>query len=111
MSAELHVVGEGTCTMGERAARKQKAYVLIRVQPGKESELYEELKQIPNVTGVDLVRGPFDFVVVAEGNSSDLDTLVLRIRKIAYVLNTETMTSFETVPWQELSGQLDYGRV
>jgi len=97
--------------MGERAPRKQKAYVLIRVQPGKEAELYGELKQIPNITGIDLVRGPFDFVAIVEGSSSELDTVVLRIRKITYILNTETMTTFETVPWQEVSGQLDYGRI
>lgn len=97
--------------MSEDLPRKQKAYVLIRVQPGREVELYGELKQIPNIIGIDLVRGPFDFVVVAEGNVSDIDTVVLRIRKIPYVLNTETMTAFDTFPWQEVSGQLDYGHL
>jgi hypothetical protein len=91
--------------------RKQKAYILIRVQPGREIELYEELKQISNIMGIDLVRGPFDFVVVAEGNVADIDTVVLRIRKIPYVVNTETMTAFEALPWQEVSGQLDYGHI
>ena len=90
---------------------KQKAYVLIRVQPGKEVELYEELKQIPNVTGIDFVHGPWDFIVVAEGNAIDLDRAVLRIRKIPYVLSTETMTVWETFPWEEVSGQLDYGHI
>ena len=42
--------------MSKELQRKQKAYVLIRVQPGKEIELYDELKQIPNITGIDLVR-------------------------------------------------------
>jgi hypothetical protein len=97
--------------MTESVPHKQKAYVLIRVQPGKEAELYGELKQIPNIRGIDLVRGPFDFVVVAEGNASDLDTVVLKIRRMAFVLNTETMTAFETFPWQEVSGQLDYGHI
>ena len=97
--------------MSEDLPRKQKAYVLIRVQPGREVELYGELKQIPKIIGIDLVRGTFDFVVVAEGNVSDIDTVVLRIRKIPYVLNTETMTVFDTFPWQEVSGQLDYGHI
>ena len=97
--------------MSEPIPRKQRAYILIRVQPGKETELYEELKQIPNIVGIDLVRGPFDFMVVAEGNPSDLDRAVLRIRKISHVLNTETMTVWETFPWQEVSGQLDYGHI
>jgi hypothetical protein len=75
--------------MSERVPPKQKAYILIRVQPGKEAELYGELKQIPNIIGIDLVRGPFDFIVVAEGNASDVDRLVLRIRKTRYVLITD----------------------
>ena len=91
--------------------RKQKAYVLIRVQPGKETELYDELKQIPSIVGIDLVHGPFDFIVVAEGSATDLDRAVLRIRKAPYVLNTETMTVWETFPWQDVSGQLDYGHI
>jgi len=82
--------------MNEHALRKQKAYVLIRVQPGKETELYGELKQIPIMMGIDFVRGPFDFVVVAEGNASELDTVVLRIRKIPYVISTETMTALDS---------------
>lgn len=92
---------------------KQKAYILIRVQPGRELELYDELKQIeqPKIMGIDFVRGTFDFVVVAEGDSSGIDTLVLRIRRSAYVVSTETMTVFETFPWQEVSGQLDYGHI
>ena len=97
--------------MSKDLPRKQKAYVLVRVQPGKEIELYDELKQLPKITGIDLVRGAFDFVVVTEGNSNEIDTVVLRIRKSRYVLNTETMTALETVPWQEVSGQLDYGHI
>jgi hypothetical protein len=97
--------------MSKSSPRKQKAYILIRVQPGKEAELYGELKQIPNITGIDLVRGTFDFVVLAEGNAVDLDNAVLRIRKTPYVLITETMTVWETFPWQEVSGQLDYGHL
>ena len=97
--------------MSERVSSKQRVYVLIRVQPGKEAELYGELKQVPNIIGIDLVRGPFDFIVMAEGNASDLDTVVLRIRKSPHVLNTETMTAFEMLPWEEVSGQLDYGHI
>jgi len=97
--------------MSDPVPRKQRAYILIRVQPGKEAELYGELKQIPNIIGIDLVRGPFDFIVVAEDTVSDLDKTVLRIRKTPHVLNTETMTVWETLPWQEVSGQLDYGHI
>jgi uncharacterized protein with GYD domain len=97
--------------MSKDLSRKQKAYILIRVQPGKEIELYDELKQLPNITGIDLVRGAFDFVVVSEGDANDVDAVVLRIRKSPYVVNTETMTAFESFLWQEVSGQLDYGHI
>ena len=96
--------------MSERASSKQRAYVLIRVEPGKETELYGELKRLPNIVGIDLVRGAFDFIVMAEGNAGDLDTVVLRIRKAAHVLNTETMTAFDVFPWQEVSG-LDHDHI
>jgi len=95
--------------MSKDSRHKQKAYVLIRVQPGREPELYDELKQIPNIVAIDFVRGTFDFVVIAEGEANEIDALVLRIRKSPYLVNTETMTVFETVPWQEVTGQLDYG--
>ena len=97
--------------MSKNLPHRQKAYVLIRVQPGRETELYDELKQIPNIVGIDLVRGAFDFVVVAEGEANEIDALVLRIRKSPHLVNTETMTVFETVPWQEVTGQLDYGHI
>jgi len=74
--------------------RNHKAYVLIRIQPGKETELYGELKQLPNIAEVDLVHGPVDFVVVTEGTASEIDSVVLKIRKIPYVLHTETLTAF-----------------
>lgn len=80
--------------MSDNLSFKQKAYMLIRIQPGKESEFYAELKKLPNIVGIDFVHGPYDFVVVAEGNASDIDKVVLRIRKIPHILTTETMTAF-----------------
>ena len=75
-------------------AEKQRAYVLVRIQPGRESEFYGEMKQLSHIVQVDLVHGPYDFVVQIEGAASDIDSVVLKIRKIAYVLNTDTMTAF-----------------
>jgi hypothetical protein len=80
--------------MSENLSFKQKAYLLIRIQPGTESEFYGELKKLPNIIGIDLVHGPYDFVVVAEGSASDIDKVVLRIRKIPHIITTETMTAF-----------------
>jgi len=72
---------------------KQRAYVLVRIQPGRESEFYAEMK-LPHIVQVDLVHGPYDFVVQVEGAAADIDSVVLKIRKIPYVLNTDTMTAF-----------------
>jgi hypothetical protein len=80
--------------MSDNLSFKQKAYLLIRIQPGAESEFYAELKKLPNIIGIDLVHGPYDFVVVVEGSASDIDKVVLRIRKISHILTTETITAF-----------------
>jgi uncharacterized protein with GYD domain len=59
-----------------------------------ESEFYAEAKKLPKVTQVDLVHGPYDFVVVTEGIAAEIDSVVLRIRRIPYIITTETMTAF-----------------
>ena len=74
--------------------QKQRAYVLVRIQPGRESEFYGEMKRLPHIAQVDLVHGPYDFVVQVEGTAVNIDSVVLSIRKIPYVLNTDTMTAF-----------------
>ena len=73
---------------------KRKTYLLIRIQPGAESDFYAELKKLPNVINVDFVHGIYDFVVVLEGSANEIDRVVLRIRKIPYILTTETMIPF-----------------
>ena len=97
--------------MNQSVSRKQKAYILIRVQPGKEVELYDGLKQIPNIVGIDFVRGSFDFIVLAEGTGNEVEKVVFEVRKLLHIISTETLTCFETLPWEELSGRLDYGHV
>jgi len=73
---------------------KHRAYVLVRIQPGRESDFYAETKQLQHIVQVDLVHGPYDFVVQVEGSAVDVDSVVLNIRKIPYVVNTDTMTAF-----------------
>lgn len=97
--------------MNQPVSRKQKAYILIRVQPGKEVELYDGLKEIRNIVGIDFVRGSFDFIVLAEGSGSEVENVVFEVRKLPHIVSTETLTCFETFPWEELSGRLDYGHV
>jgi len=56
---------------------KQKAYVLVRIQPGRENEFYSEMKRLPPVVEVDFVHGPYDFVVRVEGSAAEVDSVVL----------------------------------
>ena len=97
--------------MSERLPRKQKAYVLICVQPGKEVELYEELKQIPSILGIDLVHGPFDFIVVAEGNASGLDKAVLSIRKSRHILSIPLLSTMRGVLISAAAGDFPIGPI
>ena len=41
-----------------------------------------------------VISGFYDFVVQVAGAAVDIDSVVLKIRKIPYVLNTDTMTAF-----------------
>ena len=86
--------------MSDPGRPNQRAYILIGIVPGTEEEVYADLREIPSITAIDLVRGPFDFIVVAEGSASDLDQAAFRIRKTPYVRSTVTHTVWETLPWQ-----------
>lgn len=88
--------------MSDLGRPNQRAYILIGIVPGTEEEVYTELTKIPNVKAIDLVRGPFDFIIVAEGTASDLDKVALKIRKTSYVRSTVTQTVWETLPWKEV---------
>jgi len=40
----------------------KKAYILIESQPGLSSQLVNDLENIKEVTAVDFVSGPYDFI-------------------------------------------------
>jgi DNA-binding Lrp family transcriptional regulator len=50
-----------------------KAYVLIETKVGTAREVAQALAKLPGVKKVDMVTGPYDIVVLAEG--SDLDAI------------------------------------
>ncbi len=94
--------------MNEYVSRKHKAYILVRVHPGKELDFFKELKETSHIVAMDLVRGPYDFIVVVEGNEKEVDSIIFKIRKLPYILGTETMMAFEAFPWEDISGHIDY---
>jgi DNA-binding Lrp family transcriptional regulator len=50
-----------------------KAYVLIETRVGMTREVAQALAKLPGVKNVDMVTGPYDIIVLAEG--SDLDAI------------------------------------
>jgi len=79
----------------------QKAFVLLKVTPGKEEEVVGALMRIPEVTEVHIVPGVWDILAVvsskkevAIGSDEKVYRLVLeKIEKIKHVQDTNTMVS------------------
>ncbi len=79
----------------------QKAFVLVKVAPGKEEKVVDALFQIPEITEVHIVPGDWDILAVisskkevAIGSDEKVYRLVLeKIGKIKDVQDTNTMVS------------------
>ncbi len=88
-----------------------RAYILIVFQPGREEDVFEELSTFQNIKAADVVHGPYDMVLVLEGDIEDIDKTIMRIRKMRYVEKTESLLSFDPVSWTELSYELASGHL
>ena len=89
-----------------------RAYVLIKVQPGKEKEFTEYVmsKDLPrdiNVERMDFVHGSFDAVVLLRGTMKNIDARIMELRKSPFVSSTDTLLCFETLNWEDISGRLN----
>ena len=89
-----------------------RVYVLVEIQPGKEKEFADEVLSKglildSRVERMDFVHGSFDLVIVLNGSMKDVDARVMAMRKIPFVLRTETLTSFGMLNWEDLSGRLN----
>jgi len=76
--------------------KTKRAYVLVQIQPGKEKEFNNEIlsKKLlvdPEVERVDFVHGPYDFVIILSGTIKDMDRRIIEIRKIPFIVKTETL--------------------
>jgi DNA-binding Lrp family transcriptional regulator len=79
----------------------QKAFILIKVTPGREHQVMDALMKIPEVTEVHVVPGVWDLLAVvvskkevAIGGDEKVYRLVLeKIEKIKHVEDTNTMVS------------------
>ncbi len=75
-------------------------FVLVTIQPGKEQDFVfetgsEELILNSKVEDMVFVHGSFDFVVILSGNTYDIDRRILNMRKLPYVITTETLIPFK----------------
>jgi len=89
-----------------------RVYVLVEVQPGREKEFMDEvlsrgLVRDSRVERMDFVHGSFDLVVVLIGAMKDVDSRVIAMRRIPFVLRTETLISFGMLNWEHMSGRLN----
>ncbi len=69
-----------------------KAFVLIETAVGRNKEVVASLRQLKGVKSVDIVTGPYDVIVVIEGeNLNDVGDLVTgKIHPIAGITRTVT---------------------
>ena len=74
-----------------------KAYLLIRVEAGKENHVLDKIIEIQGIRRAALVFGPYDIVAVAEVTTHDeLDNIVVgSVRKIEGVKDSLTLVVAE----------------
>jgi hypothetical protein len=87
-------------------------YVLVVIQPGKEQEFANAIMSKgyildSKVERMDFVHGSFDFVIILSGTQHDIDNRVLEMRKLPFVLRTETLTPFEMFSWEDMSAKIN----
>ena len=72
-----------------------KAFVLCKLDPGKEQKVTQAVRAIPGVTDVFMVFGGWDIILSAEADTMDkLCTLVVgRVRGVPGVAATETLVT------------------
>ena len=69
-----------------------RAYIHIRVEPGKVPEVVKQLKALPEVREVHSVTGPYDVIAKIEvaDTKALTDFLITRIHKISGIRDTMT---------------------
>ena len=83
------------------AQRKQKAFVLVKVEPGHERDVMDSLIKLDEVREVHIVPGEWDLIAVVEAEkgivvASDervYDVVLDKIEKTRHVQDTNTMVS------------------
>jgi len=87
------------------------AFVMFTIQPGAVKALAERLLEIPGITEVYSVAGPYDLVAIARvKRHEDLADLVTEhMAHLQGVVRTETLTAFRAFSKRDLGLMWDIG--
>lgn len=68
-------------------------FILIKTKPGKECEVYNELKEVPLVMDFHQLFGDYDLIAKVDANDLHKDSLMIidKIRHIQGVIDTKTL--------------------
>ena len=93
------------------SSKVDRAYVLVVIQPGKEQEFANQIVSKgliidSKVERLDFVHGSFDFIVIFRGTRDSIDHRIIELRKLPYVLRTETLIPFEMLTWDDMHASL-----
>ncbi len=70
------------------------AYILARINLGREYELLEQISGLPNIDEVRIVYGEYDMIIKVKVSAlSELDKIVTHIRKLNGIITTTTLIS------------------
>jgi DNA-binding Lrp family transcriptional regulator len=88
------------------------AFVMFTIQPGLVKPLAERLLELPGITEVYSVAGPYDLVAIARvKHHEDLAELVTEhIAHLEGVVRTETLTAFRAFSKRDLGLMWDVGQ-
>jgi DNA-binding Lrp family transcriptional regulator len=69
-----------------------RAYVLIRIEPGREKEVIEQLETVEEIKSADLVTGRYDAIVLIEADDvkTITEAVMGKIRIMRGVIYTES---------------------
>ncbi len=87
------------------------AFVLFTVEPGAVAPLSERLLDVPGITEVYSVAGPYDLIAIARvRRHEDLAALVTtHVANLAGIVRTETSIAFRAFSKRDLGTMWDIG--
>ncbi len=72
-----------------------KAYILIKLVPGLESDALSQIRNIRGVTTVDLTFGQWDAIAIAEAKTLGdvMQTVISQVRAVQGIQDTQTLVA------------------